>query len=215
MFTGIIEDKGIIILITKESDLMRISIKTSLSDKIQPSDSISVDGVCLTVVDKKKDSFTVEAIKKTFELTTLKNKKKGDIVNLETSLTLNKLLGGHIVLGHVDCEGKLIDIQSENQFIIHKYKIPVQYTKYIVPKGSIAINGTSLTISEIENNSFCVNIIPYTLSNTNLGSLKRNDYVNIEFDIIGKYIYNLITKEKNGIMKEQLEEKIKLFLEGN
>lgn len=215
MFTGIIEELGNIISISKMAGIYRIAVKAFLSNRIKESDSIAVDGVCLTVVDRSNDSFVIKAIKNTIQLTTLRFRKVGDIVNLEAALTADKFLGGHIVLGHIDTTAKIIDIKKNENFTIYGYEVPQEHCKYIVPKGSIAINGVSLTISEIRGNKFYVNLIPYTLKNTNLSLLKKDDYVNIEFDIIGKYIYNFVKELDINLAKEKREERIKDFLEGD
>ena len=145
MFTGIIEELGNIISISKMAGIYRIAVKAFLSNRIKESDSIAVDGVCLTVVDRSNDSFVIKAIKNTIQLTTLRFRKVGDIVNLEAALTADKFLGGHIVLGHIDTTAKIIDIKKNENFTIYGYEVPQEHCKYIVPKGSIAINGVSLT----------------------------------------------------------------------
>ncbi len=213
MFTGIIEEKGKFVLIEKGKNVNKITIRTTLVEKVNESDSISIDGICLTVVGKKKDDVIVEAIKDTYELTTLQYKKEGDIVNIETSLKVDKFLGGHIVLGHIDTIAKVIDIKMMGEYATHFYEIKEEFNKFIISKGSIAINGVSLTISEVNRNIFCVNIIPFTLTATNLGLLKRDDYVNVEFDIIGKYIYNFIKELSKDLSNKNREEKLRLFLE--
>lgn len=215
MFTGIIEEKGQIIFIEKATGIYKIAVKALLSNIIKESDSIAIDGVCLTVIEKSKESFAVEAIKNTIQRTTLRFRKVGDIVNLETALTANKFIGGHIVLGHIDTIGKLVDIKKDESYTIHRYEVSQEYRKYIVAKGSIAINGISLTISEIRGNVFYVNLIPYTLRSTNLSLIKKGDYVNIEFDIIGKYIYNFVKELDINLENNRIEERIKSFLEGD
>jgi len=212
MFTGIIEEKGTIKKIEKKKNLSRISIEAKLSGVLEIGDSIAVDGTCLTVVEKKSNVFIAEAIKQTLEITTLKEKQAREIVNLETSLTLNKLLSGHIVQGHIDTVGVLKAIKKGEQYLVHEYEAAKEFMKYAVAKGSIAINGVSLTIAEVQDNSFRVNIIPHTAEVTNLGSLRKGDRVNIEFDIIGKYIYNFIRKMQTDSQDIHKEEKIKDFL---
>ena len=212
MFTGIIEEKGTIKNIDKKKNLSRISIEAKLSGVLQIGESIAVDGTCLTIVEKKSNVFIAEAIKQTMEITTLKEKQAGAIVNLETSLTLNKLLSGHIVQGHIDTVGVLKVIKKGEQYLVHEYESAKEFMKYAVAKGSIAINGVSLTIAGVQDNSFIVNIIPHTAEVTNLGSLRKGDRVNIEFDIIGKYIYNFIRKMQTDSQDIHKEEKIKDFL---
>ena len=192
MFTGIVEDKGKIIAISRGKNI-RIKIQTKLNE-IKVSDSVSVEGICLTVTEKTTHTFTVEAIKETAKRTTLKIWKTGDYVNLERAMIMNGRLDGHILLGHVDSIGKITKIERKEGEFIYTIKFDKQFKKYVVPKGSIGINGVSLTIGEMEDNTIKVHIIPYSYENTTFKKLKKGDQVNIEFDIIGKYIVTSLEK---------------------
>ncbi len=212
MFTGIVEEKGKIVGIKKFPDKFEIKIHASLSKFLQKGSSVAVDGICLTAVDINAEDFLTEAVISTVEITTLKWANVGQYVNLERSLTLQKELGGHLVLGHIDGIGKLINIKKDYSFLVHKYEVDREKIRYLIPKGSICINGVSLTIAEIQNNTFEVNLIPYTIKNTNLGDLELGSYVNIEFDIIGKYIYNFLQERRKEFNKKLKENKLRSFL---
>lgn len=198
MFTGIIEETGIIKNFEKLSTGARLSVECSkILDDIKIGDSICVNGVCQTVTEYGKNSFSVMLSNETLSITNFNRVKSGEIVNLERALTLNSRLGGHVVSGHVDCAGKLFNIEKLSDFYNLSFEIPYQSSKYIVYKGSIAVNGISLTVAEINNNIFSVAIIPHTYQNTNLKELKIGDYVNIETDILSKYIEKIIKFDDN------------------
>ncbi|UCG29977.1 MAG: riboflavin synthase [candidate division WOR-3 bacterium] len=181
MFTGIIEEKGRIKSISR-SRIQKISIESEL--QVNKGDSIAVQGICLTITDATKNGFTVDAMSQTLGATTLKTWRGGDYVNLERALRIGDRLGGHIMLGHVDDVGKLIKIKSNEYF----FQIEQGYSAYIVPKGSIGIDGASLTVSSIRNNIVSVSLIPYTLKHTALGSLRIGAEVNIEYDYLAKFL---------------------------
>lgn len=192
MFTGIIEEIGEIKRIQRTSGGTRIQISSSL--KIQNGDSISVDGVCLTAEDVGKGIFTVFMSLETLSRSHFsKTLREGLKVNLERALTPSSFMGGHIVLGHVDCTGEIYskEISSESGTFIFRVHDP-SYMKYLVEKGSVAVNGISLTCFDVREKTFKVAVIPYTLTNTTLGILKESDYVNLEFDIIAKYTEKLL-----------------------
>ena len=192
MFTGIIESTGILKKITKEESNLRLSIECAFTDELKIDQSIANNGVCLTVVTKDGNIFEVIAIDETLKRSNLGLLKTGDSINLERSLKLNDRLDGHLVQGHVDTMAKVTEIVSQNG----SWKISFQYEneKYItVEKGSICINGVSLTVVDSEKNNFSVAIIPYTWEHTNLNKLIIGDFVNVEFDIVGKYISKLIS----------------------
>ena len=187
MFTGIIESTGILKKITKEESNLRLSIECAFTDELKIDQSIANNGVCLTVVTKDGNIFEVIAIDETLKRSNLGLLKTGDSINLERSLKLNDRLDGHLVQGHVDTMAKVTEIVSQNG----SWKISFQYEieKYItVEKGSICINGVSLTVVDSGKNNFSVAIIPYTWEHTNLNKLIIGDFVNVEFDIVGKYI---------------------------
>lgn len=203
MFTGIIEEVGKINTITQSEVIIQAN---KILEDTKLGDSIAVNGVCLTVTDIKPDEFTADVSKETLKITTLSQLKQNDNVNLERALTLNSRLGGHIATGHIDTIAKIHSIIPENEFFNLKISIPSGYEKYIVKKGSITIHGISLTIAEIQNNIISVAIIPHTYNNTALKDLKANDNVNIEFDILAKYVEkNLSTTNNSNITVDFLQ----------
>ena len=193
MFTGLIEETGKVksALISSNGMVITIECKKILDD-ISLGASICINGACQTVTDFGKNYITVQASNETLNVTAYKNLKNGDIVNLERALTLNKRLDGHIVSGHVDCTAEFIGSRDDGFSKRFFFKISEKFTKYIIYKGSIAINGVSLTIASIENNIFSVELIPATLQEVNLANLKTGDCVNIETDLFAKYIENIV-----------------------
>ena len=190
MFTGIIESVGKVIKIKKYKNNIDFFLTSSLTNKLSPKQSLSHNGVCLTIVDKKNDNYRVTAIDETLKKTNLKYLKIGSLVNLERSLKVNDRFDGHIVQGHIDDIGLVKSIKNKNG----SYYITITYKKSTyntIEKGSIAVNGISLTIINSIDNSFSIEIIPYTWDNTNINQIKENSKVNLEFDIIGKYIKKL------------------------
>jgi len=181
MFTGIIEEKGKIVNITK-GKVQRIDIESTLENK--QGDSISINGICLTIVATSSTGFSVEAMQQTKGITTLSQWRVNAHVNLERALSINARLGGHILLGHVDERSKVVQKKGNEYF----FQISQENQKYLIEKGSISINGVSLTIASISNNIFSVSIIPYTLQNTTLGDLKIGSFVNIEYDYLIKIL---------------------------
>lgn len=181
MFTGIIEDKGRISKIVP-GKVHTIHIQSNLENK--QGDSIAIQGICLTVTAVDTEGFAVEAMRQTEKITTLPNWRAGDYVNIERALNMGDRIGGHIILGHVDEIATCIRIKANEYF----FKIAPQSTKYLIPKGSIAINGVSLTVRSITKNMFSVSLIPYTLKTTTLGSLKTRSSVNIEYDYLVKIL---------------------------
>ena len=203
MFTGIIEEIGEISSITKST--ITIKSKTVLEDA-KLGDSIAVNGVCLTIVNLKKDEFTANVSEETFKITNFSELKSGDFVNLERALSLSSRLGGHIVTGHIDTVGEIVSIIDKNEFYDLSVKFDKNFENYVVKKGSITINGISLTIADINNNSVSVAIIPHTFNNTILNTLKSKDSVNIEFDILAKYVEKNLSTKNNSITMNFLEE---------
>lgn len=203
MFTGIIEEIGEISSITKST--ITIKSKTVLEDA-KLGDSIAVNGVCLTIVNLKKDEFTANVSEETFKITNFSELKSGDFVNLERALSLSSRLGGHIVTGHIDTVGEIVSIINKNEFYDLSVKFDKNFENYVVKKGSITINGISLTIADINNNTVSVAIIPHTFNNTILNTLKSKDSVNIEFDILAKYVEKNLSTKNNSITMNFLEE---------
>jgi riboflavin synthase len=198
MFTGIIEDIGVIANINKLEGRWEFSLKTALQPStIKEGDSISVDGVCLTVTKLSNNIFSVDASLETLHLTTLKDKRTGQNVNLERAMSAENRFGGHLVTGHIDGVGSIVEKRKEGDSTRLVIEIPPSLARYIVGKGSIAIDGISLTVNEQRDNIFTVNIIPYTVSRTTIGEKNLRDAINIETDIIGKYVESFLTKDKS------------------
>ena len=190
MFTGIIETLGEVRSLTKEDSNLRLELNCSFLNELKVDQSLAHNGVCLTVEKINSESYEVVAVKETLEKTNLSSCKTGDKVNLERCMIMNARLDGHIVQGHVDCVAKVISVEEAQGSWIYRFKLP-EPSKLIVEKGSICINGTSLTAFNVQDSSFEVTIIPYTFEHTIFHSLKEGSPVNIEFDIIGKYIQRL------------------------
>jgi riboflavin synthase len=208
MFTGIIEDIGSISDIRKSGGKWEFCIKTNIGDRgIHEGDSIAIDGVCLTVTRLEKGMFYADASLETLSLTTLKDKKTGSRVNIERAMASDGRFGGHFVMGHVDGIGTITSISKAGDSIKIEVEIPSDLSRYIVKKGSVAINGISLTVNEQHDNMFIVNVIPFTVSKTTIGEKRMSDKVNIETDIIGKYIESFINKSsKKGVTMNFLYE---------
>lgn len=193
MFTGIIEDIGHVENIKQEQSNLIITISSKLASELTINQSIANNGVCLSVTNTSNSTYTVCAVKETLKATNISNLKEGDYVNLERCLLANGRIDGHIVQGHVDCAVKCLNIVDAEGSWVFTFECPQEKNKYLIPNGSISINGVSLTIANINDskNTFSVAIIPYTFKHTNFKSLKILDLVNIEFDIIAKQIVRL------------------------
>ena len=192
MFNGIIKNTGTIKHIKKSKNSLMLSIHSNLKlKKNSLGESISCDGVCLTLTSKKKKDLTFYLSNETIKRSNFSKIKIGKIINMEKSLKYGDNISGHYTQGHVDTVGKILNIKIVDKTWIIQIKIPKQFNKYIVEKASININGVSLTISKKKNKYFEINIIPHTLKLTNLKNLKVKDLVNIEFDIFGKYIHEI------------------------
>ena len=186
MFTGIIEEVGEVVKIEKEAENIHFSIKAKMTSELKIDQSVAHNGCCLTVVNIENDIYTVTAIQETLDKTNLNEWKIGTPVNLERCMQMNGRLDGHIVQGHVDTVGICTEIEDQNGS--WKFTFNYQNEQLTVEKGSITVNGTSLTVVDSKKDSFSVCIIPYTFENTNFSSLNLGDQVNLEFDIIGKYV---------------------------
>jgi riboflavin synthase len=191
MFTGIIETLGIIKDIQKEGDNLNITITSSITNELKIDQSVSHNGVCLTVVAILDDEYTVTAIKETIIKTNLSDWKVGDIVNLERAMKLGDRLDGHIVQGHVDQTGECIFIEEANGSWYFTFKYDKKNSNITIEKGSITINGVSLTVLNSKDDEFSVAIIPYTFEHTNFKNFTIGTKINLEFDVIGKYISRL------------------------
>lgn len=209
MFTGIVEEIGIVKSLEFKANGAKIVIGCQkVVEDVKIGDSIAIDGVCQTVIAFNSSEFSAEISDETLKVTTLGNLKSGNTVNLERALTLSSRLGGHIVSGHVDCMGKFINIEKLSDFYNLQFEIPEEQEKYVVYKGSITINGVSLTVANIVDNIVSVAIIPHTYNNTSLKDLKLGQYVNIETDILGKYVEKFLSAKDNkkGISMNFLQE---------
>ncbi|MGC9120662.1 MAG: riboflavin synthase [Sulfurihydrogenibium sp.] len=208
MFTGLIEEVGKVKSIQKQNDGMKLVINCrKVIENTVLGDSIAVNGVCLTVVDIDKESLSFDVSNETIKRSNFSFLKVGDYVNLERALTPQSRLGGHIVQGHVDTTGKILSIVPLGSHTNFKVSFPSEYENLVIEKGSIAIDGISLTINYLNKNVIDLNIIPHTLENTNFKYRKVGDTVNIEFDILGKYVAKIMGKWQNS------DEKLKNLLE--
>lgn len=190
MFTGIIENLAKIISINKSKSNLDITLSSSLTSEFKIDQSISHNGICLTITNIDGNNYTVTAIEETINKTTINNWKKGDFVNLERAMKLGDRLDGHMIQGHVDQIGTCVDFTMKDG----SWEYVIQYEKsenITVEKGSIAVNGVSLTVIDSKTSSFKVAIIPYTYEHTNFKTLRKGDLINLEFDILGKYLYKM------------------------
>ncbi len=203
MFTGIITNLGIVETLktnSKKDLLLTISTEKILNRKLEIGSSIACNGICLTLISRKKSGtkniFSFQASKETLDKTTLKNWRVGDLINLEFALRMGDELGGHLVAGHIDGCAKISDIESIKES--HKFTFTLQkdLMKFVAPKGSITINGTSLTINEAAKNFFSVNLIPHTIENTGFKNTKIGDLVNIEVDLLARYLERMTSSFK-------------------
>ena len=199
MFTGIIESQGIIANIRKENENIRLTIHCKFIKELKIDQSVALNGVCLTVVDIANDTYDCVVIPETISKTNLSNLRLHDTVNLERAMLLGGRFDGHFVQGHVDCITTLLQINNSNNQRDFIFEIPTEYKLHFIPRGSITINGVSLTIANVFTNKFQVSIIPYTFENTTFNQLKLGASVNLEFDLLGKYILNFLElKEKSN-----------------
>jgi riboflavin synthase len=193
MFTGIIEEKGTIQAIRRGSKSASITIQGSLIfDDVKLGDSVAVSGVCLTVAELTKDTFTADVMNETLKRSSIGELKNGSHVNLERAMPANGRFGGHIVSGHIDGTGTIAEIKKDDNAILYTIKTHDNVMKYIVEKGSIAIDGISLTVASTKADSFTVSIIPHTAKFTTLSEKNVGDTVNLENDVIGKYVEKLM-----------------------
>lgn len=192
MFTGIIETLGKITSLKRDQSNLHITIQSKISNQLKIDQSVAHNGVCLTVVSLNNDTHTVTAIEETLQKSSIGDFKIGDLVNLERCMHMNGRLDGHIVQGHVDQTAKCINLIENNGSWLYTFQFDVSKGNLTVEKGSICVNGISLTVVNSTNNSFSVAIIPYTFKHTNLQNVKPGDTVNLEFDIIGKYVAKMM-----------------------
>lgn len=201
MFTGIIATTGTIENIRSRGNYRLLTVKPSnMFEALEPGESIAVDGCCLTVTEFDKKTFTVEASQESTRLTIIDKYKNGTIVNLERALLPTSRLGGHFVSGHVDCTGEITGTKMIGDSLELSVGYPGDYENYLVAKGSIALNGISLTVNEVKGNTFTVNLIPFSQKETTVDSMKTGDRINLEFDILGKYIVKFLNKDKKNTL---------------
>jgi len=196
MFTGIVETQGIIKKVIEKGGNKTFWIKSPISSKLKPDQSVAHDGACLTVEKVKDSQHRVTAIAETLSKTTLGDWQKGTAINLERSLKINDRLDGHFVQGHVDASATCIDKKAIGGSWEFSFQFLPEFATLAIEKGSICINGVSLTIFNVTETTFDVAIIPYTFEHTNLNLVKPGQKVNIEFDMLGKYINKIITSSK-------------------
>ncbi|MFI6497504.1 riboflavin synthase [Nonomuraea typhae] len=193
MFTGIIEEMGEIVALDTRGDSAVLSVRGPIvTSDARHGDSIAVNGVCLTVVGNDGDVFTVDVMKESLDRTSLGGLQKGDVVNLERAVRADQRLGGHIVQGHVDGTAVLLSREPGEAWDNLRFALPTELARYVAEKGSIAIDGISLTVTTVDDDSFGVSLIPTTLRLTNLGRRAAGERVNLEVDVIAKYVERLV-----------------------
>jgi riboflavin synthase len=193
MFTGIIEEVGLVQSLKKKGDGIEFTVRAKkISKALSVDNSICINGVCLTVIKKNKSDFRVQAVKETLSKTNLGLLKIGCCVNLERSVRLSDRLGGHLVQGHVDTTGTVSEIKILKSSWMYTISFPKKYRKNVIHVGSITVDGTSLTVAQLNRQEFTIAIIPYTYEHTIFNQYKQGSIVNLEFDIIGKYIESII-----------------------
>ena len=190
MFTGIIEKIGVVESIKVNNNSFVLEIKIN-NTNYALGDSVCVNGVCLTVDKVTSETYSFSVSPETNNITNLKYLKKGSYVNIEASLTINKLISGHIVQGHIDTTSKVVEIEKKDDSWFIKFSIDLKYSKYLIKKGSISVDGVSLTVNDVSKDEFNVMIIPHTYQNTIFKNYKVGTIVNIEIDILAKYIEKL------------------------
>lgn len=202
MFSGIVEEPARVIALVKEKDNLHITLTCSFAESLKIDQSISHNGVCLTVVKKEENTYTVTAIRETLEKSNLGNLKVGDKVNLERSMKIDSLLDGHLVQGHVDQTAACTEVKEAEGSWYYTFEYDNTKGNITVEKGSISVNGVSLTVVNSQEGSFQVAIIPYTYEHTNFHEIMKGTIVNLEFDIVGKYITKLMKQYlDSGIFK--------------
>ncbi|MCC7029198.1 MAG: riboflavin synthase [Chitinophagaceae bacterium] len=188
MFTGIVECEGTLVNVVRESDLLIIEIQSRVSHELKVDQSVAHNGICLTVTAVNGNIHRVCAVQETILKTTIGSWKVGDMINLERCMTLNGRLDGHLVQGHVDATARCVGRSGNEQNPVSRFAVDTAFSHLIIEKGSVCINGTSLTCYNVSKDEFDVAIIPYTFEHTSIRFINEQDHVNIEFDVIGKYV---------------------------
>lgn len=195
MFTGIVEEMGRVLALRRGEKGMTLTIGAKITmEDLKVGDSIAVSGVCLTVVSLEEGHFTVEVVSETIRRTHLSRLAEGRRVNLERALPFGKRVGGHLVAGHIDGVGEVLSVEEEGEGKVIRIGVPDGNGRYVIEKGSIAVDGISLTVMEAAEGSFSIALIPHTLKETTLGDAKVGDLVNLEYDLIGKYVEKLMLR---------------------
>ncbi|HUP45961.1 MAG TPA: riboflavin synthase [Thermoanaerobaculia bacterium] len=192
MFTGIIHESGVVEALEHLDWGARLRIRTTGESPLQRGESLAVNGVCLTVLPQPNGTLLTDVSSETLSRTTLGGLAAGDRVNVERALAMGDRLGGHLVQGHVDATGSLVSIAAEGEFSVYRWSYPAEYAELVVTRGSIAVDGVSLTIVEPNDTTFGAALIPETLRRTNLGSARVGENVNLEFDMVAKYVRSLV-----------------------
>ncbi|MEX1276620.1 MAG: riboflavin synthase [Bacteroidota bacterium] len=197
MFTGLVEEVGVIDSIERNRKSVIFSVRGKKTVRgIRIDESIAINGVCLTVIRSSRRKFQVQAVEETLRKTNLGDLQEEDPVNLERALLPGERLGGHFVLGHIDGVGVVTKIQAKASSWMFWFKIPQRFARYLIPVGSIAVNGVSLTVARLQGREFAVSIIPHTMDVTTFRYMKVGDKANIEFDVLGKYVERLLKRRK-------------------
>lgn len=191
MFTGIVEEMGEVVQLREDRDNLHIEVKAEMAKELKVDQSVAHDGVCLTVVSCDAEKYTVTAIAETLSKTNLNKLQVGDALNLERGMKMTDRLDGHIVQGHVDQTGKCLSIEDQKGSTLYTFAYDEKWGNVTIEKGSITVNGVSLTVVNSKPNAFSVAIIPYTLAHTTFKTLEVGNIVNLEFDVIGKYVKRL------------------------
>jgi riboflavin synthase len=195
VFTGIVEELGIVVEVTQLQDAARLAVRgETVTADIKPGDSVAVNGVCVTVVEAAEGVFTADVMKETLDRSSLGTLGTGDPVNLERAATLASRLGGHLVQGHVDGVGTVLSRRADEHWELVTFSLPPDLARYVVEKGSIAVDGISLTVTAVTDLDFSVSLIPTTLKLTTLGQRAEGDLVNLEVDVIAKYVEKLVKR---------------------
>ncbi len=207
MFTGIIQAQGTIVAIEKTGGDVRLSVQSTGLPfaSYALGESIAVNGACLTATALRDDGFDADVSVETLAVTALANQAVGASVNLEPSLSLGDRLGGHLVSGHVDCIGAVVRVGNDARSIQLRVEIPAEFARYVARKGSVCVDGVSLTINEVSGNAFDLNIIPHTAETTIIGDYAVGTAVNIEVDMLARYVERLLAKDQGGLSMEFLE----------
>ena len=202
MFTGIVKELGTVAQVERSEQGARLKLGASFAGELADGDSVAVSGVCLTVTSHTVDAFTADVMNQSLELTSLGALEPGSQVNLEPALRAGDPLGGHIVQGHVDCTGEVVAVVPDGIASRLAISLPERYQRYFVEHGSVTVDGVSLTVATLSDDGFEVSLIPETLERTTLGNAKTGDTVNLEFDVIARYVERLLQLDEKGTRHE-------------